>query len=46
MFNKSLLDRIDRYRFENRIAARGEAVRRLLSERLNAEQTKKGEAPA
>jgi len=41
---QELLDRIDDYRFENRINSRSEAIRQLIEAGLNATETSKPKA--
>ena len=41
VLDDDLLKRIDDYRFENRIPARSEAIRRLIDESLRAYEGKK-----
>ena len=40
IFDEDLLKRIDDYRYENRIPARAEAIRRLLDEALEQYEKK------
>jgi metal-responsive CopG/Arc/MetJ family transcriptional regulator len=42
ILDKDLLKRIDDYRYENRIPARNEAIRRLLDEALKKYEKKPG----
>lgn len=41
ILNDDLLKRIDDYRYENRIPARTEAIRRLIDQSLSAYENKK-----
>jgi len=38
--NKSLIEKVDDYRYENRIPSRSEAIRRLLTEALKKHEKK------
>jgi metal-responsive CopG/Arc/MetJ family transcriptional regulator len=40
LFDEDLLERIDDFRFENRINSRSEAVRRLIEEGLRKQEKK------
>lgn len=46
MFDSSLLDRVDEYRFSNRIGTRAAAIRELIVKGMEKIETQKADASA
>lgn len=46
MFDSSLLDRVDEYRFSNRIGTRAAAIRELIVKGMEKTETQKADASA